>query len=637
MASRPADIRMRMTLSSGTAVRSMFDLGASVISEGIVRFKVWAPGTDNLSVRVSTPDRGARDFALHKNEWGYHEGMVMANESDHYYYVIDSTAVRPDPASRFQPEGVHGPSQIVDPSAFAWKDGDWKGKSLKDYIIYEVHIGTFTPEGTFDAAIDRLDHLKDLGITAVEIMPVCQFPGNRNWGYDGVYPFAPQNTYGGPAAFKRLIDTCHGKGLAVVLDVVYNHLGPEGNYFGSYAADYFTDRYKTPWGDAINFDGPLSDPVRHYFISNAIYWLTEYHIDALRLDAVQGIFDFSACHFLKELAACVHRESRAVGREFYVIAESDLNDVRIIDPPEAGGYGLDAVWNDDFHHSLHALLTGDKRAYYCDFGRPAHMAKALREGFVYSGQYSPHRRRRHGNSSKGRPGRQFVVFSQNHDQTCNTMERPACTESLGQLKLRAGIVLLSPCIPLLFMGEEYGEKAPFHYFVSHLDPALGTKVANARDKEFSALWNAEPSDPRAESTFLDSKIMDRRTGSEEQDRLYSFYRMLVRLRTEIPALGCSLKERARVRVFRKEKMLFMKRLVGGSAAFLLFNFKDGSSEADLRLPEGTWRKMLDSEAVEWGGDGSEASDVIKSEGDTILFEMPLHSLLVYALESTGET
>ena len=611
------------------------DLGASVDSDNAVRFRVWAPRADSLSVRICT-DNGEADNSLFKDAWGYYAGTIPARESDRYYYVIDNTAVRPDPASRYQPEGVHGPSQVVNPSSFPWKDDGWRGVPLSDYIIYEIHIGTFTPEGTFDAAIGRLEYLKDLGITAVEIMPVGQFPGDRNWGYDGVYLYAPQNTYGGPAAFKRLIDACHRNGLAVVLDVVYNHFGPEGNYLTSYAAEYFTDRYKTPWGDTVNFDGPLSDHVRHYFVCNAVYWLSEYHIDALRLDAVQGIFDFSACHFLKETAQCVHRFASASKREVNVIAESDLNDARIIDPTEIGGYGLDAVWNDDFHHSLHALLTGDGRAYYSDFGRPTHMAKALREGFVYSGQYSPHRRRRHGNSSKKRPARQFVVFSQNHDQTCNGPARPASGESPGRLKVRAGMVLLSPYIPLLFMGEEYGEKAPFHYFVSHLDPALGAMVAKARAKEFKALWNAKPPDPRAEKTFLDSKIRLMEAGSFEQDRLYSFYRTVIRLRKEIPALASAPKEQTRVRTFRKEKVVFIRRWVDGSAVFLLYNFKDGPAEVEVRLPAGSWRRLLDSEAVEWGGAGSAAPEFAESDSKTLSVRMNRHSLLVYTLMDTRE-
>ncbi len=396
------------------------DIGASLISKEEVRFKVWAPLTEKFSVEI-TSQKKTRIIRLDKNERGYFEGIGKGvYNGDCYFYVLENESRHPDPASRFQPAGVHGPSQIIDTSNFQWEDEGWEGVPFRKFIIYELHVGTFSRDGTFESVIPYLDYLKELGITAVELMPVAQFPGERNWGYDGVYPFAPQNSYGGPRGLKTLINTCHKKGIAVILDVVYNHLGPEGNYLRNFGP-YFTDKYKTPWGDAINFDGPYSDEVRHFFISNALYWLTEYHADALRIDAIHGIFDFSAKHFLQELGETVRNQAELLGRNVRLMVESNLNDVRFINPIEIGGYGLDAQWNDDFHHSLHTLITGEDKGYYQDFGEMEHLIKAFREGFVYSGGYSKFRKRRYGNSSIDRPAHQFIVFSQNHDQVGNRM------------------------------------------------------------------------------------------------------------------------------------------------------------------------------------------------------------------------
>jgi maltooligosyltrehalose trehalohydrolase len=376
---------------------------------------------------------------MEHEERGYHAAILDDVEPGSFYlYRLDGEKERPDPASRFQPGGVHAPSQVVDPE-FAWEDSCWHGVPLKDYIIYEIHIGTFSAEGTFEAVIPRLDELKNLGLTALELMPVNQFPGDRNWGYDGVHPFAVQNSYGGPDGLKTLVNACHARGLAVVLDVVYNHLGPEGNCFHDFGP-YFTRRYRTPWGDAINFDGPNSDEVCRFFIENALYWVSEFHFDALRIDPVHAILDFSAYPFLQELGRAVHEAAEQLDRKIYLIAESDLNDPRLVSHPEAGGYGLDAQWNDDFHHTLHTLLTGERTGYYQDFGQIRHLVKAFRDGFVNSGGYSSYRKRRHGNSSKHIPAHRFVVFSQNHDQVGNRMhgERLSRLVSFEALKLAAG-------------------------------------------------------------------------------------------------------------------------------------------------------------------------------------------------------
>ncbi len=415
----------------------------SLYSDGQSRFCVWAPLHQRVELRIVSPRE--RIVPLEYDQRGYHRATVEGVEPGAlYFYRMDGQKERPDPASKFQPHGVHGPSQVVD-SHFEWQDQDWHGIGLKDYLIYEVHVGTFTPEGTFDAMISYLDELKELGVTALELMPINQFPGEKNWGYDGVQLFAVQNSYGGPQGLKTLVNACHARGLAVVLDVVYNHLGPEGNCLGDYAP-YFTERYKTPWGPALNFDGPHSDEVRRFFIQNALYWLKDFHIDALRLDAVHAILDRSPQPFLEELATVAREQAQALERQIFLMPESATNDTRIIRERELGGYGLDSQWNDDFHHALHVLLTNERAGYYQDYGTLQNLAKAFREGFVYSGEYSSYRQRRHGRPSQSLPGERFVVFSQNHDQVGNRMrgDRLSQLVSFERLKVAAGLVGLLP-------------------------------------------------------------------------------------------------------------------------------------------------------------------------------------------------
>jgi len=596
------------------------DIGATVLEDGSVRFRVWAPRADSISVRIDSAGE-SRLVSLRREERGYFSTVVDGvREGDRYLYVLDDGTERPDPASRFQPDGVHGPSQIVDPRSFFWTDGAWKGRPLDEFLLYELHVGTFTGEGTFEAVISLLDYLLDLGITAIELMPVAQFPGERNWGYDGVYPFAPQNSYGGPVGLKKLIDACHGRGLAVVLDVVYNHLGPEGNYLHGFGP-YFTDRYRTPWGEAVNFDGPYSDEVRRYFFDNALHWVCEYHVDGLRLDAVHGVFDFSARHFLKELAAEIHREAETLGRNVYVIAESDLNDVRLVDPPDKGGYGLDGQWNDDFHHILHTLLTGEKDGYYQDFGGVGQLAKTLHDRFVYSGQYSRYRHRRHGNSAVGRPARQFVVFAQNHDQVGNRMfgERLTTLVSFESLKLAAGVLLLSPYIPLLFMGEEYGEEAPFLYFISHSDPGLVGAVREGRKKEFrSFVSRGDPADPDSVETFLRSKTDPENRFAGDHSVLFHFYKTVIALRKNIPALAVPDTNALRVSAREEEESVVVERWKDDCLVVCLFNFNE--QDGVVRLPDngGWWRKLLDSSDTAWHGAGSVLPDRIAGAAGAVM-------------------
>src|SRR3972149_6297876 len=480
-------------------------------------------------------------------------------------------------------------------------------------IIYELHTGTFTPEGTFEAIIPRLDELKDTEINALEIMPIAQFPGERNWGYDGVYPFAVQNSYGGPGCFKWLVNECHKRGIAVILDVVYNHLGPEGNYLWDYGP-YFTKKYRTPWGDALNFDGAHSNEVRNYFIENALHWFKNYHIDARRLDAIHGIFDMSAKPFLSELAEKVEEFSKTTVKTCYLIAESDLNDSKVTRSREFGGYGIDAQWCDDFHHALHTILTGEKQGYYSDFGEVKHLVKAMREGFVYSGEYSQFRQKNHGNSSKDTPATQFVAFSQNHDQIGNRVlgERLTTLVSFESLKLAAGVVLLSPYIPLLFMGEECGEESPFLYFISHSDTDLIEAVRKGRKNDFRSFhWKDEPPDPQSAGTFLRSKLCWEKRKEGKHAILLDFYRNLIMLRKTNPVFSSPDKENLDICGFERERIMIMRRWKGSCHVSCFFNFNPEDMELNAFPPEAGWEKLLDSSDAIWNGPGTFLPEIIR--------------------------
>jgi maltooligosyltrehalose trehalohydrolase len=512
---------------------------------------------------------------------------------------------------------VFGPSQVTGID-FDWTDYDWKDPPLCDYVIYELHVGTFTPEGTFEAVIPYLDSLVELGITAIELMPVAQFPGNRNWGYDGVFPFAVQNSYAGPNGLKRLVDACHQKGLAVVLDVVYNHLGPEGNCLAHYGP-YFTDRYHTPWGKALNFDGPYSDEVRRYFIENALYWYYEYHFDALRLDALHAILDMSPVPFIQELANSSHELGKRLGRNLCVIGESAANDARLIREVERGGYGLDAQWNDDFHHALHTMLTGERTGYYQDYGCLEHLAKGYTDGFIYTGEYSPYHRRKHGSPSRDISATRFVIFAQNHDQVGNRRagDRLSTIVSFEKLKVAAACYLLAPFVPLLFMGEEYGEPAPFPYFVSHSDPRLVEAVRKGRREEFAAFeWQGELPDPQSEATFNSAMLNHSLAGGGRHKVLRELYRELLRLRREIPALAGLSKDTLEVIAHEEEKLLFIRRWEGKSEAVLIINFGASPVSFNFPIPRGKWRRQLDSAEAKWLGNGSSLPEVIDSDGRT---------------------
>ena len=438
-------------------------------------YGVWAPTPTRLSIQI---DGTCFPMIRDEHDWWWLPRRMRDGEQ--YGFLVDDEGPFPDPRSAYQPFGVHGLSEVVDHRRYVWHDARWQAPPLASAVIYELHVGTFTPAGTFDAAIARLPHLVELGITHVQLMPVAEFPGNRGWGYDGVDLFAPHHGYGGPEDLKRLVDACHQAGLAVLLDVVYNHLGPSGNYLARFGP-YFTTRHSTPWGAAVNLDDAGSDEVRRFFCDNALMWLREYHVDGLRLDAVHALFDMSARHLLEQLSEEVEALGAVTGRHLVLIAESDLNDPRIIRSREAGGYGIHAQWSDDFHHALHGMITGERGGYYEDFGSVDHFARALRQAFVYAGSRSDHRNRAHGRAADGLPGWRFVVAAQNHDQIGNRAlgERLSHLTSVGRTRIAAGLLLSAPFVPLIFQGEEWGATSPFQYFSAHEDPELGRLVSGS--------------------------------------------------------------------------------------------------------------------------------------------------------------
>ncbi|MEH2270298.1 MAG: malto-oligosyltrehalose trehalohydrolase [Nostoc sp.] len=592
-------------------------IGANYLGNGECEFTVWSPLLDSVTVQILTPEQQL--IPLKPQSEGYwHTKVNDVYPGTLYRYVLNGQDTFSDPASQYQPEGVHGPSQIVD-HHFEWTDEGWAGVPVESMIFYELHVGTFTPEGTFTAIIPRLAELRELGINAIEIMPISQVPGDthieatlayRNWGYDGVYPFAVQNSYGSPAELKQLVNACHQHNIAVVLDVVYNHFGPEGNYMSQFAP-YFTKTYKTPWGEALNFDDAHSQGVRNYFIENALYWLGEFHIDALRLDAIQAIYDLGAKHFLWELAEAVHHFSQQ-GQKWkrHLIAESDLNNPQIIRPAELGGYGLDAQWSDDFHHALHALLTGDRQGYYQDFGKCADLAKAYSDTFVYDWKYSPDRKRFHGVSCRDRSLSQFTVCIQNHDQIGNQMKGERLTQriSFEGLKLAAGAVLLSPYLPLLFMGEEYGETAPFIYFVSHSDPDLIQAVRAGRKEEFEAFHYADdPPDPESAETFLKSKLNWELRNQGKHKVLWDWYRQLINLRKTHPALLNQDRNFIEATSDGEKELVIVRRWCESSELIFVMNFN--SSSVTVTLPsQHDVHKILDSADTLWSGPGSKAAE-----------------------------
>ncbi len=601
--------------------------GAHYLGDSRCKFTVWAPFRDRMEVKLLDQERTA---PLNPAGHGYWQAEVAdVSPGSLYIYRLDKDIERPDPASSSQPQGVHGPSQVVDHMAFAWEDNGWTNIPQSSLVLYELHIGTFTSEGTCRAIIPRLSRLKELGITAISLMPVAQCPGQRNWGYDGVYPFAVSQAYGGVQGLKELINACHVHGLAVILDVVYNHLGPEGNYLRDFGP-YFTAKYATPWGEAVNFDQAHCEPVRRFFLDNALYWAEYFHIDGLRLDAIHAIMDQSPHPFLQELGREMETMGQCQGKPVYIIAESDLNDVKVLVPRSQDGFGHQAQWTDDFHHSLHAVLTGENQGYYHDFGRLQDLQKSLHSGYVYTWQYSRFRKRRHGTSSRGCRGEQFVVYTQTHDQVGNRMlgERLGHLVDFEALKLAAGSMLCAPFVPMVFMGEEYAETAPFLYFVHHSDPDLVEAVRQGRAEEFKDFqWAGTPQDPQDEQTFLDSKLNWNLRSTGRHAQMLALYQELLRLRRTLPALKVLDRDRTRADTWNEETVLTVHRWYRGEEILFVGNFHNSRQSWSARTFNGSWSLLIDSSQEKWAGPGGLAPAVL--EHTTQIFLMPW-SFVLYA-------
>lgn len=607
-------------------------IGAVLQADQRCHFGLWGPELQSVDLQLLSSQ--VLTIPMEREDLGFWSATVdSVLPGTQYRYQLNGDGIYPDPASHHQPDGVHGPSAVVDHGHYGWGDSDWRNLPLSEYIIYELHVGTFTVEGTFEAAIAKLPDLKALGITAVEIMPVAQFPGDRNWGYDGVFPYAVQNSYGGPDGLKRLVDACHQQGLAVILDVVYNHFGPEGNYTGCYGP-YITEKYNTPWGGAVNFDEAWCDGVRQYVVDNVLYWLRYYHIDGLRLDAIHAIYDFGAKHILAAIAEAVDALSTELDKPHYLIAESDLNDSRIIRPFDQGGYGLDAQWSDDFHHALHAVLTHETTGYYQDFGSCQALATALGDRFVYSGNYSTFRRRRHGNSATDLPSQQFVVCSQNHDQVGNRMlgERLTQLVSFEALKLAAGAVLTSPYLPLLFMGEEYGETAPFLYFIDHGDSDLIEAVYQGRKREFKdfhAMGEPPPAHERA--TFEKATLNWELRHQGQHQVLWQYYQRLIDLRKGLKLGTPGLSQDMQVGCDDAKGLVYYQRTLPQGAVLVLINVSASPSPIAIDPPRQPWQLKLDSAATDWQGPGSSLPATL-GESQTVL--LAPQSFTLYSTANT---
>jgi maltooligosyltrehalose trehalohydrolase len=525
------------------------------------QFEIWAPRVKKIAVQVNG---GSLPMCGPDGEGWWRLCVEDAGPgTDYGFTVSDEAAVYPDPRSLHQPHGVHGLSRVYDQGAFIWTDAGFQPAPLSSAVVYELHVGTFTSGATLDAAVDKLVYLKDLGITHVELMPVAAFAGNHGWGYDGVALFAVHQPYGGPDALKRFVDAAHEAGLAVLLDVVYNHFGPSGNYTGKFGP-YIVDTHHTPWGGAVNLEGRWAHQVRRFFVDNALMWMRDFHIDGLRLDAVHAFVDRSAIHFLEQLSIETKRLEATLGRGKVLVAESDSNDLRIVTAREAGGFGIDAQWSDDFHHALFALLyPGQAEGYYADFGSLRQFAKAIEHTFVYDGIFSRYRKRVHGRAPRNLSQHKFLGYIQNHDQIGNRAIGERLHESVGfgRAKIAAALVLLSPFVPMIFQGEEWAASSPFQYFADHEDPKLARAVSEGRRKEFEAFGWAPDSipDPEKPETWLRSKLKWGEAGEGKHAEMLAWYRELIRLRRSTPSLNCGEPGNAQVTFDEPEQWLTLKR------------------------------------------------------------------------------
>ena len=568
----------------------------AVPSQDGVRFRIWAPGVELMQVRLHT-GRAAGVHPLARDEHGVFETWIRAAAAgDRYTYVLDAKESLPDPASRYQPDGVHGQSEIVDASAFQWHDDGWKTRAVRDHIVYELHVGTFSPEGTFEGVRKRLPYLRDLGITAIELMPVADFPGARNWGYDGVALFAPSRAYGRPDDLRRLVDAAHGEGLAVFLDVVYNHLGPEGAYLPRFAPAYITDRHHTPWGGAVNLDAAGSESVRRFILDNAVHWVLEYHVDGLRLDATHALIDQSARHIVVDIAETVRRSA---DRHIVVHAEDHRNNAAMVADPGQRGWGLDGVWADDFHHVIRRMTAGDSHSYYADFkGTAGELAHTITQGWLYTGQPSAHMKRPRGTDPAHVPMYRFVVCTQNHDQVGNRAQGERLHHTIAPEEWRAAsVVLLTvPMLPLLFMGQEWAASSPFQYFTD-LEPGLGRLVTDGRRREFAGFPEfSDPArrqqipDPQATSTFDNSHLRWEEHASDVHARTLSLYRALIALRRDHPALSGSDELRGEA-VATSDSTIVVRRTDRRETFWVIAHF--GVDEADVDLVAAAARLGVD--------------------------------------------
>ncbi len=604
-------------------------LGAQIHPDGATEFTVWAPKAAQMELHLIDQ---AIYLPMTRDQQGYYSCQVSdVKPGDQYLFRVGKQAEYPDPASRHQPEGVHGPSAVVSLD-YAWQDAQWRAPSMRNLVFYQLHVGTYTAAGTFEAIIPYLPRLHDLGVNALQLLPVAQFPGERGWGYDIASPFAVQQSYGGPDGLRALVDAAHGQGLAVYLDAIYNHLGPEGNYLDVYG-HYFSDTYRTPWGHALNFDGPHSDHVRRYVLENALYWLKHFHIDGLRLDATQMIFDATPRHILLELGEVAHDWAERHNRRVHIIAESDASDRRLLTPSSVGGYGLDGQWLDDLHHSLHVLLTGERERFYADYGGIMQMVKVLREGYAHTGTYSLFRQRRVGSPAADLPTDHFVVFSQNHDQVGNRPggERLSRLTDFDGLKAAAALVTCSPYVPMLFMGEEYAETAPFYFFSDYSDEVViaGMRAGRA---ELLTGFEGEPVDPQDEAAFTLSKLDHDLRNHGSNGLLYRLYRELLRIRRANLAITHPDRAHRQVHVDSASRVLALVYEMDAANFMLVINLHP-SREGSIKLPVSyrTWRKILDSKAIAWQPNGTpeeRAPDLLPT-GESTRVTLPPKAFAIY--------
>jgi maltooligosyltrehalose trehalohydrolase len=580
------------------------NIGLSFHNHGKAQLIIWAPQIKKVQLFLPGKEIFEDLQYCHPGYWSIQTDCIKPG--DDYQICLDEKQFLPDPASLHQPYDVHGASRAFDTTLYNWQDAEWQNPALKDYIVYELHTGTFSDEGNFNGIASKLEYLKELGVNAIEIMPVSQFPGERNWGYDGVFPFAVQHSYGGPLALQQLIDNCHQHGLAVILDVVYNHLGPEGNYLNTFAP-YFTDKYHTPWGKAINFDDAHCDGVRNFFIENALMWFRDFHIDALRLDAVHALKDLSVHHILAELSEHTDCLAKLTGKEYYLLAECDLNDPKYITPVEHGGYGMHAQWIDEFHHALRVSAGEKPIGYYSDFKPIKHLAKSLVDAYVYDGQYSEHRKRSFGAKVDNKPGEKFIAFSQNHDQTGNRMlgERSHQLYGFEMAKLLAAAVMTSPFVPMLFMGEEFCAPNPFLYFVSHTDENLIEAVRKGRAKEFKAFHRDEKApDPQSPATFLHSKVKWNCLNDHRHQTMLSWYKYLIQLRKNHSELLGTDRDNIKLAYDTHRSLLWFIREVRNDKVLVCMNFSSSRQNLisnDPNISETLWNVLLYSAEEKWLG------------------------------------